>query len=89
MLAGARNASAQGPRLQLDHLDTLADRSKETVDVTVDAAMLKATAGFLVGKGGDTEQLQHLLNGIAFDSQKNRIFVTGKLWPRVFEIVVK
>jgi uncharacterized protein DUF4252 len=64
MLAGARNASAQGPRLQLDHLDKLADRSKETVDVTVDAAMLKATAGFLVGKGGDTEQLQHLLNGI-------------------------
>jgi glutamine cyclotransferase len=30
-----------------------------------------------------------VLNGIAYDSQKNRIFVTGKLWPRVFEIVVK
>ena len=30
-----------------------------------------------------------VLNGIAFDSQKNRIFVTGKLWPRVFEITVK
>jgi glutamine cyclotransferase len=30
-----------------------------------------------------------VLNGIAFDGQKNRIFVTGKLWPRVFEIVVK
>ena len=28
-------------------------------------------------------------NGIAFDAQKNRIFVTGKLWPRVFEIAIK
>ena len=30
-----------------------------------------------------------VLNGIAFDAQKNRIFVTGKLWPRLFEIQVK
>jgi glutaminyl-peptide cyclotransferase len=30
-----------------------------------------------------------VLNGIAYDAQKNRIFVTGKLWPRVFEIAVK
>jgi glutamine cyclotransferase len=30
-----------------------------------------------------------VLNGIAYDAQKNRIFVTGKLWPRVFEITVK
>jgi glutamine cyclotransferase len=30
-----------------------------------------------------------VLNGIAFDAQKNRIFVTGKLWPRIFEITVK
>jgi glutamine cyclotransferase len=30
-----------------------------------------------------------VLNGIAYDAQKNRIFVTGKLWPRIFEIQVK
>ena len=30
-----------------------------------------------------------VLNGIAYDAQKNRIFVTGKLWPRVFEITLK
>jgi glutaminyl-peptide cyclotransferase len=30
-----------------------------------------------------------VLNGIAYDAQKDRIFVTGKLWPRVFEIHVK
>ena len=63
-LFAAHDASAQGPRLQLDHLDKLAERSKETVDVTVDAAMLKETAGFLVGKGSDTEKLQTLINDI-------------------------
>jgi len=28
------------------------------------------------------------LNGIAYDAVKNRLFVTGKLWPRLFEIEV-
>jgi glutaminyl-peptide cyclotransferase len=27
-----------------------------------------------------------VLNGIAYDSLGNRLFVTGKLWPRLFEI---
>jgi glutamine cyclotransferase len=27
-----------------------------------------------------------VLNGIAYDSQKDRLFVTGKLWPKIFEI---
>ena len=30
-----------------------------------------------------------VLNGIAYDAQKSRIFVTGKLWPRIFEIQVR
>ena len=29
-----------------------------------------------------------VLNGIAYDSQHDRLFVTGKLWPKVFEIAV-
>jgi glutamine cyclotransferase len=29
-----------------------------------------------------------VLNGIAFDSAHNRLFVTGKLWPKLFEIEV-
>jgi glutamine cyclotransferase len=29
-----------------------------------------------------------VLNGIAYDSAKKRLFVTGKLWPAVFEIRV-
>jgi glutaminyl-peptide cyclotransferase len=30
-----------------------------------------------------------VLNGIAFDQASNRLFVTGKLWPRLFEIKIK
>jgi glutamine cyclotransferase len=29
-----------------------------------------------------------VLNGIAFDSKADRLFVTGKLWPKLFEIKV-
>jgi glutamine cyclotransferase len=27
-----------------------------------------------------------VLNGIAYDSKHRRLFVTGKLWPQLFEI---
>ena len=27
-----------------------------------------------------------VLNGIAYDEKNDRLFVTGKLWPKVFEI---
>jgi glutamine cyclotransferase len=27
-----------------------------------------------------------VLNGIAYDAERDRLFVTGKLWPRLFEI---
>jgi hypothetical protein len=59
-----RVASAQGARLQLGHLDKLAAKATETVDVSVDTAMLKQTAGFLAGKGSDTDKVQQMLQGI-------------------------
>lgn len=31
---------------------------------------------------------ESVLNGIAYDSQRNRLFVTGKQWPAVFEIKI-
>jgi len=30
-----------------------------------------------------------VLNGIAYDAKGDRLFVTGKLWPKVFEITLK
>jgi glutamine cyclotransferase len=31
---------------------------------------------------------ESVLNGIAYDAAKDRLFVTGKQWPAVFEIKV-
>jgi len=33
-------------------------------------------------------QTVDVLNGIAYDAQQDRLFVTGKLWPKLFEITV-
>ncbi|HET6316281.1 MAG TPA: glutaminyl-peptide cyclotransferase, partial [Chloroflexota bacterium] len=38
-----------------------------------------------VGYGLDAEAV---LNGIAYDSEANRLFVTGKRWPKLFEISI-
>ena len=37
----------------------------------------------------DRKGSEDVLNGIAYDSEQKRIFVSGKLWPRLFEIKVK
>ena len=34
----------------------------------------------------DRQEEVDVLNGIAYDSENDRLFVTGKLWPRLFEI---
>ncbi|MFO7814887.1 MAG: glutaminyl-peptide cyclotransferase, partial [Halanaerobiales bacterium] len=37
----------------------------------------------------DPENYQHelnVLNGIAYDEKNDKLFVTGKLWPKIFEI---
>lgn len=31
----------------------------------------------------------NVLNGIAYDNKNERLFVTGKLWPKIFEINIK
>jgi glutamine cyclotransferase len=37
----------------------------------------------------DVTDPEAVLNGIAYDPTEKRLFVTGKLWPRVFEIELK
>ena len=36
----------------------------------------------------DAVQPDAILNGIAYDAAKDRLFVTGKLWPKIFEIKI-
>jgi glutamine cyclotransferase len=38
---------------------------------------------------GELQDPEAVLNGIAYDQANNKLFVTGKLWPRLFEIKVK
>lgn len=36
----------------------------------------------------DTDTKINVLNGIAYDKASNRIFITGKNWPRLFEVKI-
>ena len=40
-------------------------------------------------KPGEVTNEEAVLNGIAYDEQGDRLFVTGKLWPKIFEIKLK
>jgi glutamine cyclotransferase len=44
-------------------------------------------AGLL--KPGEVTSGDAVLNGIAYDEQGDRLFVTGKLWPKIFEVRLK
>ena len=48
----------------------------------IDLSGLAATAK--VGKDAD-----NVLNGIAYDAKSHRLFVTGKRWPKLFEIELR
>jgi glutamine cyclotransferase len=37
-------------------------------------------------KPGEARDPEAVLNGIAYDEQGDRLFVTGKLWPKLFEV---
>ncbi|HUS11851.1 MAG TPA: glutaminyl-peptide cyclotransferase [Pyrinomonadaceae bacterium] len=37
-------------------------------------------------QGGEVQDEEAVLNGIAYDEAGGRLFVTGKLWPKIFEI---
>jgi glutamine cyclotransferase len=48
----------------------------------IDLSGLAATAG--VASNAD-----NVLNGIAYDAKAKRLYVTGKRWPKLFEIELK
>lgn len=59
--------------------------------VRIDPSTGRVTS-FLNLKGilapSDKTGREDVLNGIAYDAEHKRIFITGKLWPRIFEIRV-
>lgn len=65
------------------HTNTIARIDPATGKITgwIDLGKLYPAAG----KGPTGE---NVMNGIAYDAEKKRLFVTGKLWPKVYEIKV-
>jgi glutamine cyclotransferase len=60
------------------------DPSSGKIVGRADLSDLRSKAGIppITGAEGSPE----VLNGIAYDSANNRIFITGKYWPKLFEI---
>jgi glutamine cyclotransferase len=60
-------------------------------------ARIDPTTGKIVGwidltgllAPGEVQDEEAVLNGIAYDAANGRLFVTGKLWPKLFEIRLK
>ena len=61
----------------------MADQPHRLIDLTSGAVTgwIDLTGLLPAGSAG-----QDVLNGIAWDAARDRLFVTGKLWPRLFEI---
>ncbi len=62
LLAGSTAAQAQGPKLQMDQLDFLANKASETVDIKLDERLMQTTAKFFSGK--DDADIKEALKGI-------------------------
>jgi hypothetical protein len=64
LLLGSLSARAQSARLQLDQLDSLANRASETVDVKLDEHLIQTTAKLFSGKDADEAEIKELLKNV-------------------------
>jgi Domain of unknown function (DUF4252) len=64
VVGSAITARAQGPKLQMDQLDLLANKASETVDVKLDERLMQTTAKFFSGKDPDNAEIKEVLKGI-------------------------
>jgi glutamine cyclotransferase len=84
----------QGPVSRLNELEYVQGLIYANIWQTDLIAMISLESGEVAGwidLDGLLESKYHaqkvdVLNGIAYDDRNNRLFVTGKLWPKLFEI---
>jgi len=62
IIGSAIAGRAQGPKLQIDQLDVLANKASETVDVNLDERLMQTTAKFFSGK--DDADIKEVLKGL-------------------------
>jgi glutamine cyclotransferase len=80
----------------LNELEYIDDQIWANIWQTDQIVMIDPSSGQVVGRVDFTGLLSSeeaasadVLNGIAYDEENDRIFVTGKLWPTLFEIKLK
>lgn len=81
----------KGPVYKLNELEYIQGEIYSNVWQTNRIARIAPQTGQVIGwidlKGLKELNVQgSVLNGIAYDSNNDRLFVTGKLWPKLFEI---
>ena len=81
------------PVTRLNELEFVNGRLYANVWLTDSIAIIEPDSGRVTGWADLTGLLpasaaagSDVLNGIAYDATGDRLFVTGKLWPRLFEI---
>jgi glutamine cyclotransferase len=82
------------PVSQLNELEWINGEVYANVYQTWRIARIDPSSGKVVGwidltgilNPADQTRQVDVLNGIAYDARQNRLFVTGKLWPKLFEI---
>ena len=62
IIGSAIAGRAQGPKLQMDQLDFLANKASETVDVKLDERLMQTTAKFFSGK--EDADIKEVLKGL-------------------------
>jgi glutamine cyclotransferase len=86
----------EGPVVQLNELEYINGEIWANVWLTDRIARISPETGQVVGwvdltgllDTSNPEQPADVLNGIAYDEANDRLFVTGKLWPTLYEIEV-
>jgi hypothetical protein len=64
VIAAATTTRAQDPKIQLAHLDHLAARANQTVDVNIDERLIQIAAKIFNDKDEDEAQVKKLVNGL-------------------------
>jgi glutaminyl-peptide cyclotransferase len=92
---GSVTVTADGaPVLNLNELEWVKGEVYANIYQTDRIARINPATGKVVGwidctgllSPSDRNSQTDVLNGIAYDARTNRLFVTGKNWPRLFEI---
>ena len=85
----------EGPAESLNELEYIGEKIWANRYYTDEIVIIDPETGKVEGrinlkgllKSRDRKSTTDVLNGIAWDREKERIFVTGKYWPKLFEIV--